>query len=257
MSEVRKAWPAIRSILPEYFTFTNIKNIVAAAGLDIQKLAHLQQRAGSSVSKGNLIDGIEKILFELEGEKQSRIITYCISEMIQSNSRCQERLEELLYRFGWGILDGEPYPIELQVNIETEVVPEPIQKGLAKALKRYRDGDMSGCVTTVCGLLDTITEQIYDENNLGNHKDHSYHERISKAYNTLEEKFKDIFRDNNFEDSEIIQVWQNQRKAVSQSAHVLGSYRRNISDVHGDKDVDPKIVQLVLDNAIFVIRAFC
>lgn len=257
MSELKKAWPAIRSVLKE-FTFYNIKDIVAASGLDVQRLAHLQQRSGSmSTSKGMLLDEIEKILFQMDPEQQNRTITYCITEMLQSSSRCRDRLEELLFRFGWGISGTEPYPIALQINVEAESLPEPMQIGLQKALKRYRDGDMSGAISAICGVIDKITETVYTKNSaFGDHKEASYQERIAKSYNVFEHEFKATLKKGGFEDDETATVWQNQRQAINQAAYVMGSYRRNISDVHGDQKVDGKLVQQVLDNAVFIIRSF-
>jgi hypothetical protein len=249
-------WPSIRNILRE-FTFYGIKDIITAAGLDIHELAHLQQKPGSSVSKGMLIDEIERLLFKHDIETQNRIIKYCVVEILRSPiPEYRERLEELLLRVGWGISGNEPYPIKLQLDIEIEKLPEPVQTNIQKAIRRYRDGDISGAVTAICGAVDELTERMYLAHpELGDHRNDSYHKRISKSYRLAEVPFKNILKKVGFCDNDIRLMWDNQKKAVSQAGYVLGSYRRNISDAHGDQKVLAEVAQPVLDNAIFIIRS--
>ena len=60
-------------------------------------------------------------------------------------------------------------------------LPEAIRAGLEKALRRYRDGDMDGAITSICGVVDQLTGTIYARRGLGDHKKAKYQERVAKS----------------------------------------------------------------------------
>jgi hypothetical protein len=109
-------------------------------------------------------------------------------------------------------------------------------------------------MTAVCGLVDGITEHVYREHNLGNHREASYQERIGRAVTTLENAFKDPLRGTGLAAEEIERLWQNFRQACNQAGYVLGSFRREFSDAHGPAPAPPSLIQRALDCAVFIVR---
>ena len=61
VDNISSAWGAIRPILKEEFDFSQIKDIVGLAGIDVTQMSHLVQKSGSGgASKGQLIAEIDK-----------------------------------------------------------------------------------------------------------------------------------------------------------------------------------------------------
>lgn len=127
----------IRGLVRNSFSFAEIKDIVGRAGLPVHKLSHLKQKFRGGASKGQLMDGIDDLFQSLEISEQNRFVSYCIEEIIARKPSCENELEEVLARVGWGISEGEPYPLELQIDIDTTELPEELREGIKKCLKRF------------------------------------------------------------------------------------------------------------------------
>lgn len=246
------AWPALRPVLRE-FSFADIKDIVGAATLPIHRLHHLHQ-GSSYTSKGQLMSAIDGLYSGLIPDHQRRVVTHCISEMLDRDDSWRGKLEELLSRFGWGLAGTEPHPLHLQVNVEVVRLPDAIQKGLEKGLRRYRDGDFDGAITAICGVVDQLTETLYRDHELGDHRTASYHERISKSYGALQPQFLASLTSGGVPPDRAQLVWHNQSKSVGQAGFVLGSFRQWFADVHGVNDAPRVFVQRALDSAVYIIR---
>ena len=136
-------------------------------------------------------------------------------------------------RVGWGISGSAPYPLHLQLDLELAALPEAVREGLSRCLQRYRDGDTAGAITAICGIVDSLTEEIYSANKLGNHRNDSYQQRVNRSFNSLEDNYRQPLSDGGLDRQETNQLWQNHRGAVNHAAYVLGSFRRVFSDAHG------------------------
>jgi len=249
-------WSSLRIILNENFSFNNIKEICGTAGFQIFKLHKLTQKLNGGATKGELLDGIDSLYAELESDDQNRLIISTIKEMLYRNESLYDAIEEILNRFGWGITNSEIHPLTLQLDIEMTELPENIQNGFKKCLQRYRDGDIAGAMTAICGIIDYITEEIYKKENIGNHKDASYHERVAKSLNTYEHSFKTNLRIENIEEKDIKLLWDNFSKSVKNAGYVLGAVRRDFSDAHGINEAPPEFLQIAINCAIFILRSF-
>ncbi len=54
---------------------------------------------------------------------------------------------------------------------------------------------------------------------------------------------------------EVTRIWQNYKGSVNQAAYVLGSFRRNASDVHGKSESSAALVRHAIDCGTFIIRS--
>ena len=247
------AWGSIRGVIRQSLSFAQIKDLVGEAGLPIHRLAHLQQKLGGS-SKGQLMDGIEGLLNRVDEDARDRFVSACVEGLLERNDELLEELSTSLGRVGWGVtLAGVVYPLRLQIELETSTLDDRMQEGIAKMLRRYRDGDFDGAVTAICGLVDAITEKLYSHKSLGNHRADKYQERVSKAFRALEFEFKAPLK--SLEQDKANRIWENHRGAVNQAAYVLGAFRREYSDAHGVQGVAPELVQRAIDCAVFIIRS--
>lgn len=176
-----------------------------------------------------------------------------IRELIDRSSvDVQERLEELLERVGWHLVAGEPAPSTLRLDAPVEGLPEVARKAVAKSIRRFRDRDFDGAITSIVGLVDTLTEAIYDDHNLAGHKRASYQQRAITAYKQLETSFR--ARLCGMPPLEADLAWAGRHRAVNGAADLLGTFRRNFADAHGASSADPVLVQDALESALFLVN---
>ena len=95
-------WGILRGILRAHPTFTQIKDVVGATGLPVQRLAHLQQKPGGA-SKGQLIDGIEGLINELDDEGRDQFVGSCLAELLRRYPTLRGEVQTALNRVGWDI----------------------------------------------------------------------------------------------------------------------------------------------------------
>lgn len=252
---IGEVWSSIRGTLREYYSFAQIKDIAGACGLPVERLAHLQQKFSGGASKGQLMDGVDDLVRELDPERRDSFVVACMEEMVVRNDGAKGELDRLLRRVGWGLIGSSPYPLRLQIALEATDLSSEVMSGISTALERYRDGDFDGSITAICGAVDSLTEKIYAAKSLGDHKSASYQERVSRSFQALEQKFKSSIQSPGLSADELQRVWNNYRGAISQSGYVLGSFRREYSDVHGAKNPPRHLVQSALDCAVFVLRS--
>lgn len=256
MSErIGEAWSSIRGTLRESFSFAQIKDILGASGLAVERLAGFQQAFTGGASKGQLMDGVDELVSELDAARRDRFVVACIEEMVARSEKAKDELERLLRRVGWALSGGSPYPLRLQVALETAELSDESASGISTALQRYRDGDFDGAITAICGAVDSRTEKIYFAKNLGDHKAAAYQERVSRSFQALEPEFEASLLSPKLLADEVSRIWHNYRGAISQAGYVLGAFRREFSDAHGAQDSPPHLVQSALDCAVFILRS--
>jgi hypothetical protein len=262
-------WGSLRSPLG-MFSFAEIKEIVGAAGLPVHELGGLQQGSGGA-SKGQLLDAIDTLFTKKSSDDQDRIVVNCIREMVNlqkmENRRGNspemlaefvEKISELLGRVGWGLTaDSEPYPLSLQIGVDTATLDASLRDAINKCLRRFRDGDPDGALTAICGAVDTLTAQVFSQNSsLGDHSKVPYAVRVRSAFRTCEAEFKRQFSSvPSFTEDEINQLWDRQFKSIEQAGEVLAKLRQ-LSDAHGAQKPPPTAVQHAIDCAVYIVRIF-
>ena len=250
-----RIWDVTRELIKENFSFGKIKDLIGVSGLPIHDLSHLQQRSGSIGStKSQLMDGIDKIYSETQLEQKQTFILNLLEEILKRNSDLHDKIDSLLRNIGWQLQGNIPLPLELSIAIDLKELPMTFQKNMTKALKRYKDGDFPGCITTICGLVDELTENIFKSYSIGDHIACSYQERVGKSIKAFEIEYKNQFK-GIIQEKELKHLWNNYSKSINQAGYVLGSFRRHFSDTHGEKETNSKFVQISMDCAIFIIRS--
>jgi len=216
------------------------------------KINEVQQKYKGGFSKGQLMDALDGLFVKESSDSQNRIVKNLLKEVCVSKPDYKKDVESIIQTTGWGISESnEPYPLRLQIrllNSESEIVTT----GINMSMKRYRDGDYSGAITSICGIIDKLTEAIYAEQELQNHKSDPFQTRVSNSILQYESDYKNFLNANGISDSdEKIKVWNNYKKSISNSAYVLGAFRREFSDVHGNirSDLSANIVMNALDTA--------
>lgn len=258
------AWSSVRGLLQSYST-QGIKEILGKAGLPTFKIEY------DGTFKGPLLDEADKMMRTCEADLRDSIVVGCIEEVVNlENSKAStmskhglppdnqivESLENVLARVGYGLNGSTVFPLNLQLDIEATSLPKEVSDAIAEALRRFRDGRFAGAVTSICGAVDQITERVFLNKTLGDHKAASFQERISKSFAASEAEYCNPLKLNGVPETEVRQIWENHKKSISQSAYVLGAFRRLYSDAHGHQNAPREFVQKSLDCAVFILRSF-
>jgi len=208
-------WNAIRGIIREKFTFRDLKELAGASGLPVNRLDHLQQRQlpARGASKNDLMDGINGLIEESSNPEEciSRFIEDCISR----KPNISEEINVAITRFNWCIQNGIPVPSEPHVDVDTIELSEEIQTSLTNCIRRVRENDFSGAITSICGAVDLVTRTVYEQKGLGNHTDDSYQQRINRSFSSYEGEFLSDFNEiNSFDENEARRIWSNYRSSI-------------------------------------------
>lgn len=236
-------------------SFSQMKEAAAAAGLATVKLSSLSQSSstGGYTSKTVLADSIDGLFVELEAAEQNRVAGHMLAELVQrSGSTVRGRLEDLLERRGWHLVEGQPVPMDFRLDLPPESLSERGRAAIAKAAQRYRDGDFDGAMTTVIGIVDEITGEISASAGIAGYQNASFHNRTMAAHAALESRFRAELQ--GMSEAEANRAWEGQRRAVNGAAEVLGAYRRAYADAHGPKPADGRVVRRALQSALFVVE---
>ncbi|HTV41970.1 MAG TPA: hypothetical protein VMF08_15410 [Candidatus Sulfotelmatobacter sp.] len=262
MRDIGECWSSIRGFLDNYST-KDIKGILGRAGVPVAP--------GTGTHKGPVLDAADFSVAGLDFEQKKRLVIGCIEEIvlfektknqnfaklgIPADNAALASLQRVLARVGYGISGEDVFPLTLQLDIETASFPEDVAMAIQEALRRYRDGSFAGAITAVTGAVDKITESIFSQNSLGDHKAASYQARVSKSFSTFEKPYCAPLLAKNLPEHEVKLIWENHKKAVSNSAYVLAAFRREYSDVHGHQNAPAEFVQKSLDCAVFILRSF-
>jgi hypothetical protein len=255
--EIRDLWSVLRELIQANFSFSDIKGIAGLIGLPVHEISSVQQKYQGGASKGQLMDSLDGLYNRKPNADRDSIVKNLIKEICRREPELRDPVEEKLEMFGWKMSETfEPFPLSLQINLINEDLPDAVINSISKALKRFRDNDYEGAMTTICGLVDNLTADVYQLKNLGDHKNDSYQQRVSLSIGSFEQPYKSSLKNSGIETDEINLVWNNHKKSISNAAYVLGSFRRSLSDVHGDfKKVSPIFLQDAMDSAIYIVRS--
>lgn len=253
--DLKKVWRALRPTVKEGFTFNQTKDVVAAAALPVEELAHLQQKSlpEKGASKAELLDALDGIIFKEPHPEKA--IQNLILAMLEQKTHLEPRISDCAERFGWRMVDGKLRPLDFQVEDAVQDFSEEVKSLLETAYRRYGEGDYAGTMTAICSALDTVTNQLYKVHGLGNPHDDSYQQRVSRSFAVLESAYRERFGQMTDDGTEVNKLWQNYRGAINQAAYVMGSFRRNASDVHGGSACPPELIRHAIDSGTFIIRS--
>lgn len=244
---INTAWNAVSAVLQDNFSFYDIKQIVGLAGFNKGLIAHLEQKQGGGASKGQLMTGIDKGLSQFSEDDKKHFLNIVIEEVLERKRQLEAELGKYLSRLGWKLIDGAVIPIEILDLSDLPELEEKARKDLIKAAKCFRDGDLSGAISSACGAVDSVTSTIYEEKRLGNTGKTSFQERCKVAINAIG-IFDDVnneLKDIEWKESGIVPFNKNFEGALNQAAFVIQTLRANMSDVHGTK---PVLKPLVFDS---------
>lgn len=256
-SSLNIAWNGFRVVLREDFSFNDIKEMVALAGLDITGLAHLVQRAVGGASKGQLMDALDALLAPLEDEEKGQFLLSVARVMTERRSDVSDHLARYLEPLGWNFEEGRLFPIEVLDVSELVDVAEVARADLIKAASRYRNGDLSGALAAACAAVDSATSAAYSRYDIGDPTGDGFQARCKRALDakrTIDDLTRELVA-LGWEAGDADKLGKNMQGSLNQGAFVMQSLRSKMSDVHGTKEVLKTVVFDAIKWASLIVAA--
>lgn len=253
--DLENFWRSLRPIVKENFSFGEIKDLIAAAALPVEKLSHLQQKSlpAKSASKGELLDAINDLIYNSNNSIDA--IKRIVAKMLEYRKDIENKLSKHANKYNLKLVGGKILPLDFQVTDAIHDFSEEAKTLLEKSYQRYGDHDYSGAMSAICSALDAVTGHLYKTHSLGNPHDDSYQQRVSRSFAILEPVYRKEFSQIMNDECEVNKLWQNYKGAVNQAAYVMGALRRKASDVHGSSACSQELIRHAIDSSTFIIRS--
>ena len=253
---LNKAWAGFRVVLPDVFTFGDIKEIVALGGIDVTRLSHLVQRAGGGASRGQLMTALDGQIGALGEKEKKRVLVAIADEMVRREPAVLDQVNQHLKRLGWSYTGGALVPVEIFDPGELDEVPDVARTDLVKAAARFRDGDLSGALHAACAAVDSATNAIYERDDLGDPED-SFQKKCSRALASAKtvEALVDDLVELGWAESDARILGKNVTGSLNQGALVMQRLRSRMGDAHGTKKALRTVVFDSLKWASLIVSA--
>lgn len=196
------------------------------------------------------LTGVERAFYKLEPEGRLAAL-----RILAGRFSASEQVRDLFARHGFEYLDGSFVPIGMLDQREARYLPPSSASELAKAMKRLTDGDETGAITAACGAVDSLMQQLYSVNSLGDPGKVSFAAKVNTAAKRLciFENMQDEFVSLGVDPTHAQTLVTEMRKATNHAAQMLQTLRKTMGDVHGSKPA----VRHAAYNAIKWAAAIC
>jgi len=252
--EITRLYGALRSELNN-LSVQNIRNTVAAAGIDVSRIPSKSEARTGLGRRAEVMPAIDKLFGELNPKAQETALCIIAERLIQENSNLSENVQKILGKHGYQFIDGAFVPVDILDQREFKFLPSDSASELARATARLVNGDYSGAITSACGAVDTLTQNIYQKYALGEPGKFSFQAKVNTAIDKLQifEKMKNQFRELGLSENDSSYLVREIKKATNHAAQALQILRRAMGDTHGSK---PALRQTAYD-AIKWASAIC
>jgi len=234
--EIKRLYGALRSELNN-LSVQNIRNTAAAAGIDITRITSKSESKGGSGSRAEVMPRIDCLFGELPERDQERTLCILAERLIDESDKLAESVQEILGKHGYQFIDGSFIPIDVLDQREAKFLPSTSATELARATSRLVSGDYSGAITSACGAVDLLMQEIYRNSNLGDPGRASFQAKVNTAAKELQiyEIMKNDFLQAGMPEEDASNIANEIKKTVNHAAHALQMLRRAMGDTHGSK----------------------
>ncbi|MBU2568939.1 MAG: hypothetical protein KJ725_02685 [Gammaproteobacteria bacterium] len=136
----------------------------------------------------------------------------------------EERLKNYLSRFGWQCIDNKIIPIEILDSVDLTELDPLAREDLVKASTKFRDGDLSGAISSACAAIDSVTANVYQKKEgLGSVSDSSFQERCNKSLEAVGifEAIQNQLEEIQWKNSNVNFLKKNLKQSINQAAFVM------------------------------------
>jgi len=234
--EISRLYGALRSELNK-LSVQEIRNTVAAAGLDVSQITAKAEARSGLGSKAEVMPSVDRLFGELGASDKKTALCILAERLVARNAALETSVQEILGKHGFQFLQGSFVPVGTLDAREGKFLPRSAVSELARATSRLVAGDDSGAITAACGAVDLTTQEIYQSHNLGDPAQASFQTKVNTALKSLSvfDQMESEFADIGMSPSDAKELVEQLRSATNHSAQALQILRRTMGDVHGSK----------------------
>jgi hypothetical protein len=234
--EITRLYGALRSELNS-LPVQAIRNTVAAAGFDVSKItAEAEARSGLG-SRAEVMPAVDKLFGKMQRPAQEVALRILAERLIGKSEAWAKSVQEILGRHGYQFVAGSFVPVDLLDMREARFLPASASAELARATARLMDGDDSGAITSACGAVDLVTQQVYEKQGMGDPGKVAFQAKVNTALKQLH-VFEDMKRDFQLlgmKPDDASSIIDDLRQAANHAAQALQILRLAMGDTHGSK----------------------
>lgn len=236
MGEITRLYGALRSELNK-LSVQDIRNTVAAAGIDVTRLTAKAEARSGLGSRAEVMPSVDKLFGEMSLSAQKVTLKILAERLTGKNAEMDRSVQEILGRHGYQYIAGSFVQVELLDTREARFLPTSASGELARATARLVNGDYSGAITSACGAVDLVTQQIYGKYELGDAGKVAFQAKVNTAFKQLHifEDMEQEFKDSGMKQPDVSSVVSDLRAATNHAAQALQVLRRAMGDTHGSK----------------------
>jgi len=233
---IKRLYGALRSELNN-LSVQSIRNTVAAAGIDVTRIPSKSEARSGLGSRAEVMPAIDKLFGELYKDAQENALCIIAECLIAESPQLAESVQEILGKHGYQFIDGSFVPVGLLDQREAKFLPTSSATEIARATSRLINGDYSGAITSACGAVDIVMQQIYKERGLGEAGKTSFQAKVNTAAKQLGlfEAMESEFREVGMPEKDASELVKEMKSATNHAAQALQVLRRAMGDTHGSK----------------------
>lgn len=207
----------------------DLRSIAGAAGFDITQFTPKPERPP-------IFGEMDRQFGSWPVNKQATALSVMAIRVCTGDPEKIDRLRKSLLPLGIDYVGGAFVPIGLFDARDAAFVAPDAVGDLSKASSRLADGDYSGAISAACGAVDTVTQRLYDENNLGQ-PPNSFQAKVNTAAEKLGlwGNLRSGYEAGGMSSEDAITLVKHFQEATNHAAQALQILRRAQGDVHGSK----------------------
>ena len=234
--DIVRLYGALRSELNN-LSVQSIRNTVAAAGFDVSKISAKSEARSGLGSRAEVMPAVDRLFGQMPLDAQETALRIIAERLIGASEELSKSVQEILSRHGYQYIAGNFVPVEFLDLREARFLPASASSELSRATARLMDGDDSGAITSACGAIDLVTQQVYAKHDMGEPGRVAFQAKVNTALKTLC-VFEDMERDFTslgMKSEDASSIINDLRQATNHATQALQVLRRAMGDTHGSK----------------------
>lgn len=234
--EISRLYGALRSELNK-LSVQDIRNTVAAAGIDVTRITAKAEARSGLGSRAEVMPAVDRLFGEMSPSTQVVTLRILAERLIAKNEDLSKSVQEILGHHGYQYIAGSFVQVKLLDMREAQFLPAFASGELARATARLVDGGYSGAITSACGAVDLVMQQIYEKYALGDPGKVSFQAKVNTALKQLHvfEDMEQEFKDLGMKQADTSSMVNELREVTNHVAQALQVLRRVMGDTHGSK----------------------
>ncbi|OPY75313.1 MAG: hypothetical protein A4E64_01944 [Syntrophorhabdus sp. PtaU1.Bin058] len=234
--DIARLYGALRSELNS-LSVQQIRNTVAAAGFDVSSITAKSEARSGLGSKAEVMPAVDRLFRQMPIPAKEVALRILAERLIEGSVELAKSVQEILGKHGYQYVGGSFVPVELLDTREAQFLPASAGAELARATARLAGGDESGAITSACGAVDLVTQQVYEKHGMGDPGKVAFQAKVNTALKQLR-VFEDMeaeFKALGIKPDDASSITSDLRQATNHAAQALQVLRRAMGDTHGSR----------------------